>query len=277
MCTWRATSSWPKWRSSTRSWSIATRCVRCARCWEGDYERGEEAAKAVIAWEEREEAHGRSPTPFHAQCHAAAMLPLLNERNELGRLTPVLQRLVGQVVWPGWRPALAWAHVQAGRSDLGRAEIEAMSADGFAAVPHDSNLLSRLAQVAHVIGELGDARLAGRLEPRLAPFGDFWVVFGPGASTLGPVGYSLGLLQLVQDRADEAVATFELALELSLRMRARPYVARSRAGLAEALRRRAEPGDAARAEELSALAAADASELGMARLQRELGLSPATR
>lgn len=244
---------------------------------EGDYERGEEAAKAVIAWEEREEAHGRSPTPFHAQCHAAAMLPLLNERNELGRLTPVLQRLVGQVVWPGWRPALAWAHVQAGRSDLGRAEIEAMSADGFAAVPHDSNLLSRLAQVAHVIGELGDARLAGRLEPRLAPFGDFWVVFGPGASTLGPVGYSLGLLQLVQDRADEAVATFELALELSRRMRARPYVARSRAGLAEALRRRAEPGDAARAEELSALAAADASELGMTRLQRELGLSPATR
>jgi hypothetical protein len=77
----------------------------------------------------------------------------------------------------------------------------------------------------------------------------------------------------VQDRADAAVATYELALGRSTRMRARLYVARSRPGLAEALRRRAGPGDAARAEELSALAAADARELGMTRLQRELGLS----
>ena len=58
-------------------------------------------------------------------------------------------------------------------------------------------------------------------------------------------------------------------------MGARPYVARSRAGLAEALRRRGGRGDAARAEELSGLAAADAHELGMIRLQRELGLSAA--
>ena len=240
---------------------------------EGDFERGEEAAQAVIAWEEHEEAHGRSPTPFHAQCHAAAMLPLLNERDELGRLTPVLERLVDQVVWPGWRPALAWAHAQAGRPELGRAEIEAMSADGFAAVPRDSSFLTRLAQVAHAIGELGDVQLAARLEPLLAPFGAFWVVFGPGAATLGPVAYSVGLLRLLEDRAEEAIAAFEQALERSERMRARPYVARSRAGLAEALRRRAGPGDAARAEELSALAAADARALGMSRLLRELGLS----
>ena len=55
-------------------------------------------------------------------------------------------------------------------------------------------------------------------------------------------------------------------------MRARPYVARSRAGLAAALRRRGRPGDAAEAEKLSALAARDARRLGMTRLQRELGL-----
>jgi hypothetical protein len=125
---------------------------------------------------------------------------------------------------------------------------------------------------AHAIGELGDAALAARAAPLLEPFAGFWVVFGIGVSTLGPVAYSLGVLQLLQDRAADAVTTFELALERSTRMRARPYVARSRAGLAEALRRRAGRGDAARADELSALAATDARRLGMSRLQRELGL-----
>jgi hypothetical protein len=175
---------------------------------------------------------------------------------------------------PGWRAGLAWAQVQAARPELGRAELEELSRDGFAAFPRDSTFLPTMAMAAHAIGELGDAALAARAEPLLEPFAEFWVVFGIGVSTLGPVAYSLGVLQLLQDRAADAVPTFELALERSTRMRARPYVARSRAGLAEALRRRSGPGDAARAEELSALASADARELGMSRLQRELGLSP---
>jgi hypothetical protein len=74
----------------------------------------------------------------------------------------------------------------------------------------------------------------------------------------------------VQERAHEAVTSFELARERSGRMGARPYSARSRAGLAEALRRRDAPGDAVRAAELSALAGADARDLGMVRLKREL-------
>ena len=56
-------------------------------------------------------------------------------------------------------------------------------------------------------------------------------------------------------------------------MRARPYEARSQAGLATALRR---SGDGARAEELSALAAATARELGMVRLERELASAAAS-
>ena len=50
-------------------------------------------------------------------------------------------------------------------------------------------------------------------------------------------------------------------------MRARPYEARSQAGLAAALRRLGADG---RAAELSERAAATARELGMVRLQREL-------
>ncbi len=63
------------------------------------------------------------------------------------------------------------------------------------------------------------------------------MVLGPSACTLGPVAYSVGALRLLLDRPADAAASFELALERSLAMRARPYEARSRAGLAAALRR----------------------------------------
>jgi hypothetical protein len=78
----------------------------------------------------------------------------------------------------------------------------------------------------------------------------------------------VGLMQLLQDRPAEAAASFERAIERSRAMRARPYEARAQAGFAAALRRL---GDHARAVGLEAQAAATARELGMVRLQRELG------
>jgi hypothetical protein len=134
-----------------------------------------------------------------------------------------------------------------------------------------------MAMVTHALGQLGDAALAARAEPLLAPYADLYVVYGVGSATLGPIAYVLGLLQLLQDRADAAAASFAAAIERSEAMHARPYVARSRAGLAEALRRRGGAGDAERGAELAALAEADARALGMLRLQRELGLEPAAR
>jgi DNA-binding SARP family transcriptional activator len=236
---------------------------------EGDYARGAQIASEMFERGDREQADGRGLTPIHAQLHGTNMLSLLNERGELGPHAPLFERLAAQIAPPGWLPALAWAHVQAGRPDAARALIAAMSADGFATTPRDSNFVARIAQVAHAVIELGDAELAARVEPLLAPLSEFWVVLGPSACTLGPVAYSVGALRLLLDRPQEAAASFELALERTREMRARPYEARSQAGLAAALRR---TGDDARAAELAARAAATAVELGMVRLQRELAL-----
>jgi hypothetical protein len=255
---------------------IALRAMRTLLM--GDYEAGAAAIAEVLERGRRAQPYGSAPMPALLQTHAIETLALLNERDELGRLTPLMEQMVRDITaLPGWRAALAWTHVQADRPDLARAELAAISANGFAVFPRDAHLLPSMALVAHAVGELGDATLAERAEPLLAPFRELWVVFGLGAVTLGPVAYSLGLLQLVQDRPDDAAETFELAIELSLRMGARPYVARSRAGLADALRRRGAPADAARAEELTTLAAADARELGMTRLQRELGAAVSVR
>ena len=237
---------------------------------EGDYEHGARIAREMFERGEREVADGRLLTPIHAQFHGADTLSLLNERGELAPHAPFFERLARQIAPPGWRPALAWAHAQAGRREHARELIEAMSEDGFASTPRDSNFVARLAQVAHVVAELGDAELATRVEPLLAPYGDFWVVLGPSANTLGPVAYSVGAMRLLQDRPAEAAASFERAIERSRAMRARPYEARSQAGLAAALRR---IGENARAEEPAARAAAAARELGMVRLQRELALA----
>ena len=242
---------------------------------EGDYERGERIARAMLERGEREEAGGRLPTAIHAQFHGTNLLSIHGERGELGPHAPYFERLARRVAAPGWRPALAWAHAQAGRPDRARDLVAAMSADGFATTPRDSNFIARMAQVAHVIAELGDAELAARAEPVLAPFTAFWVVLGPSAMTLGPVAYSVGTLRLLQDRPADAADAFAEAIELSRAMRARPYEARSQAGLAAALRRSGD--DAAGAEELTALAAATARELGMVRLERELESAAASR
>jgi DNA-binding SARP family transcriptional activator len=239
---------------------------------EGDYERGAKAADEAAERGQSSQADGGTLMPLVLQYQGAQKIAILNERDELGALTPFCERMVREMRGlPGWRAPLAWSYLQGGDPRRARAELEDLSADGFAAIPRDINFLPTLAMVSHAIGQIGDAAaLAARAEPLLEPFRELWVMFGVVGLTLGPVAYSLGLLQLAQDRPDDAVATFELALERSTRMRARPYVARSRAGLAEALRRRGGPGDAERAEEPAELAAADARELGMLRLQREL-------
>jgi hypothetical protein len=88
-------------------------------------------------------------------------------------------------------------------------------------------------------------------------------------ATLGPVAYSHGTMQLVQGKIEAASQALELALELAT-MRARPYIARSQAGLARALRLRDQPGDEERARALAQQATETARELGMTRLERTL-------
>jgi len=234
---------------------------------EGDYERGGRIAREMFERGEHEEADGRLLTPIHAQLRGTNLLSLLNERGELGPHVSFFEGLARQIAPPGWRPALAWAHVQAGRPDVARRLIEEMSAGDFATTPRDSNFVARIAQVAHAVIELGDADLAAPVEPLLAPLSEFWVVLGPSACTLGPIAYCVGALRHLLDRPAEAAESFELAIERARAMRARPYEARAQAGLAGALRR---CGEHARAAELEAQAAAAAVELGMTRLQQEL-------
>ena len=83
---------------------------------EGDYARGARIARELFERRECQEADGRLLTPMHAQMHGTHLLSFLNERGELGPHAPFFERLARQIAPPGWRPALAWAHAQAGRA-----------------------------------------------------------------------------------------------------------------------------------------------------------------
>jgi hypothetical protein len=199
------------------------------------------------------------------------MVQLRNEQQRLGEFTEHFEALIAEVgALPGWRAALAWALLQAGRADDARAELDDLRRDGFAAIPRDANFLPALAMLAHVAAELGDPALAGEIEPLLRPYTDYWVVLGPGAATLGPVAYSVGLLNLIRGNAVKAARYFVVAAEKCELMGSRPYLARAQAGLAQALRRAGGAKDAERAAALEEEALGTARELEMTRLLGEV-------
>jgi hypothetical protein len=76
-------------------------------------------------------------------------------------------------------------------------------------------------------------------------------------------------MNVLRGRLDAAARYLAVAIDKSERMGALPYLARSQAALAEALRLRGGSGDGERAAELEEQAIAAARELGMDRLLRE--------
>jgi hypothetical protein len=161
--------------------------------------------------------------------------------------------------------------VQGARADAARAELDGLRGDDIATIPKDANYIPALAVLAHVAGELGDAELADEVEPLLRPYTDLWVVLGPGPATLGPVAHAVGLTNLVAGNFERARQYFVVATEKASAMHAWPYLARSQAGLARALRGRGTNSDAERAAGLDEQALAVARELEMTRLLAETG------
>ena len=242
--------------------SAALRAMRALLA--GRWAEGERAAAEVLGAGERSRALDAR------QYYGAEMLQLRNEQARLGEMAEHFEELIGDVgPLPAWRAALAWAHVQGGRADAGRAELESLRAEGIAAFPRDANYIPALTVLAHVAGELGDAELADEVEPLLRPYTNLWVVLGPGPATLGPVAYAVALANLVGGHHERAAQYFVAAAEKAGAMNAWPYLARSQAGLARALRARGSNADAERAAGLDEQALAVARELDMTRLLRE--------
>jgi DNA-binding SARP family transcriptional activator len=241
---------------------------------DGRWEEAERIAGQMLEAGDAAMAAGSAPSPLHLQFYGVEMIALRNEQLRLSEIGPYFERLVREIgALPGWRTPVAWAMAQAGLRDAALAELAQLRAGEYAALPYDANYDAALAILSHTAAELGDAELAAEVEPRLRRLEGTWVVLGPGAATLGPVSYCLGVLRLVLDDAAGAEADLRRALEESRAMRARPYEGHAAAALARAVEAR----DPAQAAELRELAGAIADELTMPRLARDLAAAADAR
>jgi DNA-binding SARP family transcriptional activator len=204
-----------------------------------------------------------------AQSWSAAVsygLQLFVLRREQGRLEEVedlVRRSVAEYpTYPIWRCVQTQMVAELGYTAEARDALQALAADGFAALPFDEEWLVSLGLLAETARILGDAERAAVLHPMLLPYGDRVAVSYPEIST-GSVARYLGLLAATSERWDDAERHFEDALAMNVRIGARPWLAHTQEDYARMLLEREGPGDAERAEELLEAALATYRELGM--------------
>ncbi|MGC4826789.1 ATP-binding protein [Micromonospora arida] len=104
----------------------------------------------------------------------------------------------------------------------------------------------------------------------LAPHRGEWMVALFGCDVSGPVDHWLALVDVAQQRWDDAIAGFTAARASADRLGSRTWSLITRAGLVNALAGRGHPGDAATLAALRATAVREATALGMTQVLHRL-------
>ena len=163
-------------------------------------------------------------------------------------------------------PIIALLQVESGRADEARATLEPLAAGGFTELAHGAARLVALAAAAWVAATLGERVWAQCLESLLRPHLGLGVEVG--WAWWGPVDRYVALLNVTLDRLDEADQHFAAAAELSNRMGATPWLARTQIEWADMLERRGLVGDKDKAATLRTEALATAKRLGLTAIEQ---------
>jgi len=194
---------------------------------------------------------------------------LRRERGGLERLEgPVRAYAERFASIPGWRCVHAHLLAETGRGDEARAILDDFATGDFRGLPLDGIWLGAVAYLSEAAAAIGDPTHAATLHAMLEPYADRNVAVGWASACTGSAARHLGLLAGLMGRREAAVAYFETALAINERMRARPWVARTRVEFARLLSE--QPAGRDRAADLLEAGIAEAQRLGMPRLV-ELG------
>jgi ActR/RegA family two-component response regulator/tetratricopeptide (TPR) repeat protein len=158
--------------------------------------------------------------------------------------------------------SLIITYAQSGQHDRARAELARYCSDDFAAVPRNAMWLMNMAFLADACVMIGDAEVAARLYPHLAPFTPYNVTLPP-AFVLGPVSHYIAGLAALMGNDAAARRHYEDALALEARTGSRQWTARSQIEYGRWLLTSRHP-DPVRGAQLVASARAIAEELGLA-------------
>jgi tetratricopeptide (TPR) repeat protein len=193
----------------------------------------------------------------HAMSRDATLssrLQLFLLRREQDRLDEVEETIRQSIVEYGARPVFRCALIlllcDLGREAEARTALERLAATAFADIPVDNEWLFCMSFLADASERLGSTEHAAVLYDLLLPHA------GRNASnadeiSLGDVSRSLGNAAATLGRWDDAVRHFNAALDGNARMRAQPWLARTRDDYARMLRARGRPADIAHAESLT--------------------------
>jgi tetratricopeptide (TPR) repeat protein len=159
---------------------------------------------------------------------------------------------------PLFRCALTRLHAQLGREEEAKLALAQLTANGVASVPFDQEWLYGMALLADACVYLEDAETARVLYDLLLPWRELNAV-DPAEGFMGSVERYLGRLASLLGDDEEAAHHFEAAIEMNLRMGARPWLAYTQHDYALLLA----DSDPARAAELLADARATYRDVGM--------------
>lgn len=188
----------------------------CAATWralglllDGEVDRAEDAALAALASAVPGRGDPDDPGEAGAEAVACYGVNLVAIRLHQGRAGEVVELLAAAAdanpQIPCYRAVLALCLAEDGQLDRARAELEALAADDFGVIPHDTNRLLAFAVLADVACQLGEVERAPALLAELVPHAGRQVLlncFGGGGAAWGPVSAQLaGLSRLVGDAA----------------------------------------------------------------------------
>jgi tetratricopeptide (TPR) repeat protein len=225
---------------------------------EGDFDR----AERLIASEVRP---GQPPTlaSDDLSLHQMHRFLLARERGQLAEVEEGARAAADQLSWyPVHRAALACLLVELGRQAEAAVVFHRLAANGFQAVPRDSEWLMGLCLAGDACAGLGDTEAADVLYEQLSPF-DGRHALGFGEGSVGAVSRYLGLLAHTLGRREDAVGHLRDAITINEQLGARPWSAHSRFDLANVLLARDGPGDREQAAAELRLAADACEALGM--------------
>jgi len=226
---------------------------------QGRYSEAEELITEALRLGERAQSWNVQ-TP-----HRLQMFVLRMQQDQLDGYEEVLSRSLDE--WPGYTIfdcALARTYAQLGSLDEARMIFERLARNDFRDLSRDEDWLVNLSLLSEICAYLDDRPRARMLHAELSPFAEQNAV-ASGEICAGSVAQHVGRLAAQLELHDEAAEHFEAALDMNVRMGARPWIAHTQTDYAEMLLGRSARGDRNRAELLLAEAKRTYEELGMPR------------
>jgi hypothetical protein len=187
-----------------------------------------------------------------------------------GRLAELLPVLRGQVHSPDLSAvdnsavaALAVAAALGGDLRTAASSLGTLCGSDLAQLPRSSSWLGTMNGVVEAAYLLGDADVSARAYDLLRPYADLPMLGSLGITCFGSVQHALGVASLTSDHLDGAISHLRAAVQHNLALAHWPAVVASRQRLAQAYRRRGQPGDADAARGELGTAVSEAATLGL--------------